>query len=310
MRKQPCPRSTLWPGLCAAIARGLLVWLMCASNWVFAEGVLIVTDSRVAQYRDAVSKAIEVLPQAPVLDVAQPDVAEQLKARKPTVALTVGQKALASTQAAVPETVIVYCLVLGASAPTSPNATGFRLEVSPADQLAFFRQVHPRLKRIAVLYQTGNLSSYVAEARRAAQSQGIELQVRAVVDAKDVRSALSELLSGAEALWLLPDPQLITAEMFSFLLVSTLERKIALFGFFESFTRAGALASVSPDYGATGQKAAQLAQSLAQKPAAARFPLPPPQNSPGAQTINQKTASRLDLELSLDVLNKAHKVIR
>jgi ABC-type uncharacterized transport system substrate-binding protein len=85
---------------------------------------------------------------------------------------------------------------------------------------------------------------------------------------------------------------------------------VPLFGFFDSFTKAGALASVSPDYGAIGTKAAKLAQGIALRPVGARVPVPPPTSSPGALTINHKTASQLDLELSQDVLGKARQVFR
>lgn len=290
-----------------------LFLLFCVLVWtrsVFAQPVAIVTDGRVAQYREAVAKARETLQDATVLDLSNTDVAAQLRQLKPSVVLTVGQKALDSAKTTLPDTPIVYCLVLGSPTSSSKTITGVRLEVSAADQLTHFRQIHPKLKRIAVLYQSNQFHGLVSEARKAVQSLGIEIVSRSVSDGKEVRTALAELLSGVDALWLFPDPQLVTAEMFSFLLVSTLERKIALFGFFESFTKAGALASVSPDYAASGERAAKLAQSIAQKPVALRIPVPPPVTGPGVLTVNQKTASRLDLELSQDVLGKAYKVFR
>lgn len=277
---------------------------------VYAEPVVILTDGRIAQYREAVAATREILPTAPIVDLATGEVAPQLTPHSPTVILAVGQKALASAQTAAPDTPIIYCLVLGNAAVFSKTVTGVRLEVSAADQLSLLKQVHPGLKRVGVFYDPRSFTEYMADANKAAAALGITLVSRSISDGKQVRSLLGDMLGAVDGLWLLPDPQLVTAEMFSFLLVSTLERKVPLFGFFDSFTKAGALASVSPDYAAIGQKAAKLAQSIAQKPAASRLPVPSPTTSPGVLTINQKTASQLDLELSQDVLSKARQVFR
>lgn len=285
-----------------------LLWLWAPVAW--AEPVVILTDGRVAQYREAVTAAREVLPSAPLVDLASGDIGPQLLGHSPAVILAVGQKALASAQSAAPETPIVYCLVLGSAAVSSKTITGVRLEVSATDQLTLLKQTHPGLKRVGVFYDPRTWTEYIADANKVAGSLGLSVVARPISDGKQVRSMIGEVLSSVDGLWLLPDPQLVTAEMFSFLLVSTLERKVPLFGFFDSFTKAGALASVSPDYGAIGSKAAKIAQGIAARPAATRLPVPTPTSSPGVLTINQKTASQLDLELSQEVLGKARQVFR
>jgi len=292
--------------LCAVLWGLVCLWTVPAH----AEPVVIVTDSRIAQYREAVTSAREVLPSAPLVDLASGEVAAQIAQHAPAVILAVGQKALASAQSAAAETPIVYCLVLGSAAVSSKTVTGVRLEVSAADQLSLLKQVHPGLKRVGVFYDSRNWSEYIADAHKAAAQLGMTVVARPISDGKQVRSMIGEILGAIDGMWLLPDPQLVTAEMFSFLLVTTLERKVPLFGFFDSFTKAGALASVSPEYGAIGTKAARLALGIAMRPVGARVPVPLPTSSPGALTINHKTASQLDLELSQDVLGKARQVFR
>jgi putative ABC transport system substrate-binding protein len=95
--------------------------------------------------------------------------------------------------------------------------------------------------------------------------------------------------------------------MFSFLLVFTLEHKIALFGFSDSFTQAGALVSVAPDYQEIGRRAARMAAEGALKPGA---PLPAAMTSPGALTVNLKTAKQLGLDIPQSVLSRARQVYR
>lgn len=270
--------------------------------------VVIVTDGRVAQYREALNAAKTALQNPPVLELAAADFGAQLQSAAPAVVLAIGQRAIQAVIGSQPQLPVVYCMVPGGAAPTARTVTGVRLEVQPEQQLALLRRVHPDVKRIGVLYDPRSFGSFVAEASKAAGAAGISLVLRPVGDGMAVRTLLGQLIDSVDALWLLPDPGLITADMFNFLLVYTLEHKVALFGFFDSLTRAGALASVSPDYPQIGKLAARLAAEIAAKPAESRLPLPPVQWSPGTLSINANTAQQLGIELSSEAQAKASQV--
>jgi putative ABC transport system substrate-binding protein len=243
-----------------------------------------------------------------VIDLAAPDAAAQLIKSQPAVVLAVGQKALdlAETRAAGVPT--VFCMVLGSIDIHSRAVTGIRLEVSPAQQLEQVRQVAPKTKRVGVIYEPHASGALVEEAVKAAGRLGLTLVAKAVSDARGVRPALLEMADGIDALLLMPDPRLITSEMLAFLISFTLERNIALFGFLDSFSRAGALASVAPDYTEIGRRAAKLALELASRPESSRLPVPPPVAIPGSLTINLKTARRLGIDVSPAVAAKARQV--
>lgn len=288
---------------------GLLLWaLLGSAHLAEAGGVAVLTDSRVAQYREAQAAAKELLRESPVLEASAPDIVQQIERVSPAVVLAIGQKALQTAQQA--GATVVFCMVLGPSATSSRTVTGLRLEVAPDAQLDSFKRVYPGAKRLGVIYDAKTWSGYLAEATRAAQSRGFTLVPKPVADGREVRTALNDIAGDIDALWLIPDPQLISAEMFNFLLVFTLEHKIALFGFFESFTRAGALASVAPDYAAIGKQAAKLASDLAAKPAESRLPVPPSVASPGVLTINVRTARQLGIDIADDVQARAKQVYR
>jgi putative ABC transport system substrate-binding protein len=133
---------------------------------------------------------------------------------------------------------------------------------------------------------------------------------KAVDDPKQVRDAAAQLAGKVDALWLLPDPRLATPELIDFFLVFTQDHKIGLWGFLESLTKAGALASLSPDYAEIGRRAGKLAQEIAQRPADRRVPVPAPVDSPGTLTVNLKTARQLGLELPAAVIGKARQVFK
>lgn len=285
----------------------LLTVLVPSIGTAAGAGVLILTDGRVAQYREALDAARDTLREATVVDLSEPDAAA--KAGKAVVILAIGQRAAQLAQSSAPSVPIVTCMVLG-GATGSRNVTGLRMEVSPDAQLGSFRRVHANMKRVGVIYQPRASAAYLAEAERIAGGLGITLTARPVNDAREVRSAITELAGNIDALWLFPDPQLITPDMFNFLLVFTLERKLPLLGFLDSFTRAGALASMAPDYKAIGQRAARLAGELAARPPEARLPVPPMVGSPGTLSINLKTARQLGIDVPADVAAAANQVYR
>jgi putative ABC transport system substrate-binding protein len=290
--------------------RLLALILALAPSAAQAGGIVAVADAKVQQYKEALTAAREVAHDVAVIEPGAGDAADQLKRADPAVVLAIGQKALQLAKASVPEKPIVFCMVLGSAAAASRSVTGVKLEVSPAQQLEQLKQVHPGVKRLGVIYDPRASGPYLEEALKAAGRLGLTLVSKPVGDAREVRSALGEIASGIDGLWLMPDPKLITAEMFNYLLVTTLERKIALFGFLDSFTQAGALASIAPDYQEIGRRAARLALEIHGRAEGARLPVPAPQAGPGALTVNLKTARQLGLDVPQSALGKARQVFK
>ena len=288
----------------------VVVLLLLSSSVSRAGGVVAITDGRVAQYKEALAAAQTIVSGAVVVDLAAGDPSARVKELQPTVILAVGQRALQAARAAAPETPVVHCMVLGAAAAGSRLVTGVRLEVAPAELLASLTSVLPSAKRIGVIYDPKTLGWYLDEAEKAARGLGLTLVPKAVADARDVRGAADAIGGQIDVLWLWPDPRLINSEMFSVLLLSTIDRRVALVGFLDSFTQAGALASVAPDYREAGKRAGKLAAELLAKSAAARVPVPPPLLSPGALTVNLKTAKQLGVEVPASALSRARQVYR
>ncbi|MBI5542282.1 MAG: hypothetical protein HY901_00210 [Deltaproteobacteria bacterium] len=272
--------------------------------------VALLSDPKVAQFQEAMEGARESLGALSEIAVGAKGWEAELKQQAPAVVLVVGQKALQVARASLPGTPIVYCMVFQKDVLVSPPVTGVPLEVSIGSQLAELRRVAPALRRIGLIYDPQTSSAQVEEATKAATVAGLTLRPKGVADPRDVQAAVAEMAGQVEALWLLPAPRLITKEVFSYLLVFTLEHRIALYGFLESFTRAGALASVSADYREIGRRAGELAAGIAAKPAEKRLPVPPVVFSQGAVTLNLKTAARLGLQIPDEAVARARQVFR
>jgi putative ABC transport system substrate-binding protein len=282
--------------------------LLLSPLTAFAGGILVIGSGKVTQYHEALAAARQVLRDGEVVDPDARDAANKVKRAAPSVILAVGQKALALARSAAPSTPTVFCMVL--TAASSRTITGVKLEVAPAQQLSAIRQMDGHAKRVGVIYEPKASGAFLEEAFKAAGNLGLTLVARRVTDARGVRAALEEIADGIDALWLMPDPRLISAEMFNYLLVFTLERKIALFGFLDSFTQAGALASIAPDYQEIGRRAASMASELNGRAPAARLPVPPPVFSPAVISVNVKTARRLGIEIPQSAISKAKQVYR
>jgi putative ABC transport system substrate-binding protein len=182
--------------------------------------------------------------------------------------------------------------------------------VSVADQLARFKRVHPRMRRLGTLHDPDRSAAFVERARAAARAQGLVLVSREARDPQTAAAALTRLSGEVDAVWLPADPRLVTGALFRYARDLTLKRGIALFGFLEGFTAAGALASVSPDVGQIGEQAARLALGLLARPPEARLPVPPAAFARGSLSIHAGSASLLGIELDDEALADAARLFR
>lgn len=310
VRPQHTPFRRSWQWLLAALA-ALVAGPVLLPSTVYAANVVALTDPKVAQFQEAVKAARDaVRGDLPEVDVNAADAADQLKRHAPAVVLAVGQKSVQIAKDALPSTPVVYCMALERNVQTSSTVTGVPLEISPKDQLAAFREVNPAGKRIGVVYDPKASQAFVNEAEKAAKPLGFELKSKPVTDPKDVRSALEGMSSSIDALWLPADPRLINGEVFKYVLVFTIERKIALYGFLDNFTKAGALAAVAPDYVAIGKLAGGMALEISQRPPDKRTPVPPPATHAGQLSVNLKTSKSLGIDVPTKAVDMARQVYR
>lgn len=281
----------------------LLLALLLARPAVAAAPVILL-EGRFPQYREAAAAAHRQLPDAQEVELQDPDVSEKLE--KASLVVAVGQKALARAreEASVP---VVFCMVIGASrAALADHITGVPVEPDPVSVLRSIKAVVPAIRRLGVIYNPKSSELWVPEAQRAAAANGLALVTREVLSPAEVRDALDGL-GKIDALWLPADPKLYNKDLFAFLLSFCAERKLPLFGFLESFTEAGALASISPDYADVGERAGKLAAGLLARPLGKRLPVPGPVFAPGNLSLNLRTATVLGIDIPPEAITHAKR---
>jgi putative ABC transport system substrate-binding protein len=128
--------------------------------------------------------------------------------------------------------------------------------------LKILRQFLPSARRLGILYDPKKNAGKVKEAAEQAAVHQFELQAFAVDSEKDVPQQLRALLSGNDAMWLVPDSTVLTNESIRYILESALERHVPVIGFSPEFTRLGALISVSAKYTQVGRETGLLAERV------------------------------------------------
>ena len=172
-----------------------------------------------------------------------------------------------------------------------------------------YKSLVPTLRTIGVIYDPEKTSAMIREASAVAEKLGLRLLASPVASQKAVPAALRAMLGKIEALWMVPDDTVVTPESFKFLLLEAFENNLPFLAASDIFVEVGAFASLSPDYADMGRQACQLVREIESGRLSPRKAdvLPPVKVN---LAINLKTASKIGLMLSPEIIQSASKVYR
>lgn len=226
---------------------------------------------------------------------------------QPSAVFALGSRAAMAAREAFPDTPLVFAMALGWSRniTTDSATTGVSLELPAADLFVRFKLIIPGLHRIGLITSDSD-SRTVDEARAAASELGLEILHETVGHHDEVAGAYRRMRSRIDALWMVPDPVVVTRENFDYLSSRCRNDEVAFLAFSENFVKAGALLSVAPSYSTMGSQAALLVEQLITDPGNA----PPVQSPLGAKlVVNADTAMALGLDLDATTIHMADRVI-
>jgi len=161
-----------------------------------------------------------------------------------------------------------------------------------ARQLSLIRNAVPG-RRVGILLSkdSAELSgSLLAAARDAQMTASIEM----IADEADLVPALKRLLPNSDALLAVPDATIYNRGTIATILLTSYRAKVPLFGFSQSYVKAGALAAV---YSQPWQIAQQVAEIIQNLPVSGSLPAP---QSPRYFSVDVNPQVRLSLELNMD----------
>ncbi len=237
------------------------------------------------------------------------EVMEQLRLDDPDVVVALGAKAAWSARRALPDTPVVYAMVNDPEryGIEGGMVTGVSEEVPPDALMAQVHLFAPDVLRIGMVLHVDNDGAQVAEAIAAAERSGFELKVLRVSRERDVKGAFLRLGEEVDAIWLVPDPVVVTPENFRFLREESRRVGLPVIASSEVLVRAGALMCVAPDYAAVGEQAALLVTQILDGTAPGELPEARPTEV--RVVLNRETLDAIELDIDPLLLDFVDEVV-
>ncbi len=273
--------------------------------------VAVVMSQNLAPYRAAIEAfSAEDGVRVTVLDL-KGDVEEgawilrKIQTLDPDAILTVGSLATEIIGTRISDIPIVFCMTpkVAAEVSAAPNVTGVYLMVDPDLQFQALKELVPKVRTVGVIYDPAQSEKTIRQAAAAARSRDLTLQTRPIESPKDVPKTIREFIGTVDAIWMFPDPTCFNRDSFEFLLKQSIEHRVPIMVFAEAYVKAGALLSLSPDYGEIGRQAARLIARIHAGESASRI-LPKGPEKP-VLVVNRRTAESLGIEMTGSALANA-----
>lgn len=224
--------------------------------------------------------------------------AERIKRDPPPLIFALGAKAAWIARQEFPSVPLVYAMVQdpGRYGVEGDHVTGVGMELPLDAVLAQYEVLLPDLKTLGVIASPEVAARLLPQTEEAAKRAGLEIRIEQVSTPRELRRAFSRLRPAVQALWLAPDPQLLTPANFRTLRDAAVRARLPLLASSETLVRAGALLCVAPDAVEVGTRAAELARAALALEPGAPFPAPVPPERPRV-VLNRDTAEALGLTL-------------
>ena len=297
----------------------MMPWMMAVLMWVntaFAapNKVVVLTSDNLDIYLDPVRAFLDHMEQTghPVRVMhlhgrrSEADAAVDLLRREdPGVVFAIGAKAAWTVRTELPSTPVVFASVGNPEryGLAGNQVTGIRLAAAPSMVLSQFSGLFPDSEHIGVV--VGEEGAVRLERiREAAAAVGLKLDAVEVATPRDLRKSMPEMLKAVDAVWLVPDRDVFTPEVFRSAVEACRRRGVPLLVDTDNMVRAGGLFAVVADADAIGGRAAEMALSILDGKAPSLMPVEDPIGTNVVVNLQALDASGLSIDpLLLDFVD-------
>jgi len=226
-----------------------------------AQDVVAVLSSEGGPYRQALEGFRESMGRAvPVIILAK--TAPEFD---PAVKVAVLFGARASLAKYPPRIARIYCMAPGVfwdDAGDRKTEVFIQMAPQPLVLLSKLKEIQPAMRKLAVFWISQSMESYFESLHEAAGRLDIKLMIKRLETAEKLPEGLRSLPEVPDAIWLPPDPALVTATTFVTLKDFSISNKISFYAPTDGLVEKGALASVSVSFMEIGRAAAKAAALL------------------------------------------------
>lgn len=224
---------------------------------------------------------------------------------RPDLIFTIGTTATEKAYSKFKSVTIVFSMVLSPSRylKKASNIKGVMLDIPVVKYFQKFRQISSKKKRIGVLYNPEENQFYVMKAAKIAKINGFILLPYPVISAEEL-PRLDRMR--VDAIWLIADKVICQRSILQKLLLKSIQQKKIVIGLSPSYTRAGALFSLSTDYSDIGAQAAEMGIRLIQGTLPDKIKIESPRKI--LFYINIAVAKRLGIHLNKELIKQADGV--
>lgn len=217
---------------------------------------------------------------------------------QPSIIFAVGVLAATLVKEQFTDIPIIFCMVINHKRFNleGNNITGISSEASVEEQFAILKKLIGTPKNIGIIYDPSKTSNIVLEATLVSEKEAFNLVKTKITSENEILSALKDIMSKIDALWIIPDSTVITKGSINLICKTILEHHLPIFCTSEALVKAGALVSISPHYAHIGLQAAQIAQTLLNNPTVISLGVRKPDTL--KVTLNTQTAKILGINLS------------
>jgi len=260
----------------------MLALSMLLSSPMFGSGgpgpatasVLVVASPAVEAHRAAVEGIEAALAKTPfqvqVLDLSELRSVQAAGTLFPApgarAIIAIGSEALQIVTARHPAVPVICTMVLHHTADRNLSLAGVAatvtLDVSIEEMATRLKRLFPGKTRLGIIRNPASGGCPPAQLQARAQSLGFTVRVVDVAQPEQLLPALISLKGHVDFVWCTPDGLLYNSVTIKPLILASLENRLPLIGFSESFARAGSALGVYPDFRDIGLETGEAARQV------------------------------------------------
>jgi len=249
----------------------VLASLILLCSLLFPDGAAASSDTLVIQSRrdpifDDILRGFQsVRPSSmhiiTLADYSETDITRLVREEQPRLILTLGDTALKAVKRVRSVPIIsLMSLNLQNMDGSHPNLSGISMLISPERYIPIFSNL--RARRVGVLYNPARSGAYIRRASQSATRSGIVLILREVRSSKDTPHQLASLSREVDALWMIPDPVVVTQQTAEAFFHFSQREKIPVIAFAGIYLSLGSSAVLEVDRFDMGKQAAEIALKI------------------------------------------------